>query len=130
VTKLGANRIGHGIRSIEDQEIVELLAEREIVLEVCPTSNLHSGVVVDLDEHPIAKLYAADVHTTINTDDPLISNISLTTELLDTMFNMRFTLDDVKQQILYAAKGAFLPEDERKALVKRFEDWFAPKDDA
>ena len=127
--ELGADRIGHGIRAMEDETCIKLLTERNTVLEVCPTSNLHSGIVPDLGQHPLIKLYQAGVKTTINTDDPLISNISLTTEQLDVMFEMKFTLDDIKRTTLYAAEGAFLPQDEREALVKKFERWFAKKQD-
>jgi adenosine deaminase len=125
VEVLQADRIGHGIRAIEDQTLVTLLAQRGIVLEVCPTSNLHSGVAVDLNQHPLIDLYRAGVHTTINTDDPLISNITLTTELLDVMFNMKFTLEDIQQNILHSVQGAFLPDAERDALQKRFQMWFS-----
>jgi len=128
IIELEADRIGHGIRATEDETCVQLLAERGTVLEVCPTSNLHSGVVPDLGQHPLIKLYQAGVRTTINTDDPLISNISLTTELLDVMFEMKFTLDDIKRNTLHAAAGAFLPDDERAALVKKFEGWFATEE--
>lgn len=128
VLELEADRIGHGIRAAEDSTTVKLLVERGTVLEVCPTSNLHSGVVGDLAHHPLIALYRAGVRTTINTDDPLISNITLTTEMLDVMFEMKFTLDDIKRHTFHAAAGAFLPDDERGALVKKFEDWFAAQE--
>lgn len=120
LTYLKADRIGHGIRAAEDPRVLELLVERGTVLEVCPTSNLHSGVVPVLEAHPLVTLYRAGVKTTVNTDDPLISNITLTTELLDSMFVMRFTLDEIKAQILNAAEGAFLPPDERRQLAEHF----------
>jgi adenosine deaminase len=129
VADLGADRIGHGIRSGESEECVKLLKEHGTVLEVCPTSNLHSGVAADLNQHPLVELYRAGVKTTINTDDPLISNVTLTTEILDVMFNMKFDMNDIQQNILHAAQGAFLPDDERKALVARFEGWFAEDND-
>lgn len=125
VETLGAQRIGHGIRAVEDHQVVALLAAQGTTLEVCPTSNLHSGVIKEPQHHPLIDLFHAGVRTTINTDDPLISNISLTTELLDAMFTMKFSLEQVKQQTLYAAEGAFLPDDERDALVADFKRWFA-----
>ena len=122
---LGAERIGHGIRANEDETLIKTLVDRQIVLEVCPTSNLHSGVVNDLDQHPLIDLYRAGIRTTINTDDPLISNVTLTTELLDTMFAMKFTLEQIKHQTLNAVDGAFLPNGERVALRSQFADWYA-----
>ncbi len=130
IVELSADRIGHGIRATEDSQCLKLLVERGTVLEVCPTSNLHSGVVTELTKHQLINLYRAGVRTTVNTDDPLISNITLTTELLDVMLDMKFTLDDIKRNILNAAAGAFLPQDERNALVKQFEGWFAKEQDS
>lgn len=124
VKYLHVSRIGHGIRSIEDPDLLTLLKDKGIVLETCPTSNLHSGVVPDLEKHPVITLFKQGVKTTINTDDPLISNITLTTELLDVMFTMKFSLDDIKQQTLYAIEGAFLPQSTRDSLIKQFKNWF------
>lgn len=125
VEHLQADRIGHGIRALEDPDILALLQERGTVLEVCPTSNLHSGVVPELRAHPLRALFDAGVKTTINTDDPLISNITLTTEMLDVMLELKFTLNELKQHVLVAAESAFLPESRRRDLVTRFEKWFA-----
>ena len=125
IDELGAHRIGHGIRAIEDNDLVKRLAEQGTVFEVCPTSNIHSGVVTELHQHPLIDLYNAGVRTTINTDDPLISNVTLTTELLDAMFTMKFTLEQIQQQTLHAVDAAFLPADERAALRERFEVWYA-----
>lgn len=128
IDQLDADRIGHGIRALEDAEVIARLVQRETTLEVCPTSNLHSGVVKDLTQHPLLPMFRAGVRTTVNTDDPLISNVTLTTEMLDVMFNMKFTLADIRQQIIHAAQSAFIPADERAALVARFEALFAEID--
>ena len=67
---LGAERIGHGIRSIEDPELVAHLAERRIPLEVCPTSNVRTGVCRNYSDHPLPSLHHAGVPLSLNTDDP------------------------------------------------------------
>jgi aminodeoxyfutalosine deaminase len=77
---LGANRIRHGIRAIEDAGLVRELAGRGVVLDVCPISNLRTGVVRTLAEHPLPKLLAAGVLCTINTDDPAMFGSDLGTE--------------------------------------------------
>lgn len=76
----GAKRIGHGVRSIEDPELVRRLIDEGIVLEVCPTSNLCVGGVATLADHPIQRLIDAGVQVTLNSDDPPMFNTTLTDE--------------------------------------------------
>jgi len=80
IEALGADRIRHGIAAAEDEELMRELAERRIVLDVCPTSNLLTGVVRTLDEHPLSRLLAAGVACSISTDDPAFFNTDLTRE--------------------------------------------------
>jgi aminodeoxyfutalosine deaminase len=74
---LGADRIRHGIRAIEDAELLAELAEREIVLDVCPTSNVRTGAVASIEEHPLPNLLEAGVRCTLNTDDPAMFGTDL-----------------------------------------------------
>jgi aminodeoxyfutalosine deaminase len=78
--EIGAERIGHGIRSIEDPVLVRHLADRAIPLEICITSNVMTGVVGGLSEHPVRRLYDAGVAITLNTDDPGIFRTTLCAE--------------------------------------------------
>ncbi len=78
--ELGAARIRHGIRAVDDPALLAQLAERGIVLDVCLTSNLRTRVVDSLAEHPLPRLVAAGVRCTINTDDPAMFNTDLATE--------------------------------------------------
>ena len=75
---LGADRLRHGIRSVEDSGLVAELADRGIVLDVCPLSNLRTGAVASLDEHPLPQLVAAGVRCSISTDDPAMFETDLT----------------------------------------------------
>ncbi len=77
---LHADRIGHGVRCLEDPELVTVLRDRQIPLEVCPTSNVCLKVVPDLDSHPLPRLLDAGLHVTINSDDPPMFNTTLTDE--------------------------------------------------
>ncbi|HVU13779.1 MAG TPA: adenosine deaminase [Phototrophicaceae bacterium] len=121
---LGADRVGHGIRTIEDPTLFDLLQTRGTVLEVCPTSNVQSGAVEGFGVHPLIRLYQLGLRTTINTDDPLICNISLSDEISNVVKGMPpLTLDDVKRNILTAANAAFLPADRRAALVAQYQAW-------
>jgi aminodeoxyfutalosine deaminase len=74
---LGADRIRHGIRAIEDAALVSELADRGIVLDVCPTSNVRTGVVASLAAHPLPRLLAAGLRCTVNTDDPAMFGTDL-----------------------------------------------------
>jgi aminodeoxyfutalosine deaminase len=78
---LGANRIRHGIRALEDPGVVRDLVDRGVVLDVCPTSNVRTGVVASLAAHPLPGLLEAGVECTINTDDPAMFGTDLGTEL-------------------------------------------------
>ncbi|MBC7872301.1 MAG: adenosine deaminase [Chitinophagaceae bacterium] len=127
VGNLGAERVGHGIRVLEDPGIVRVLMERGVVLEVCPTSTVDSGVVASFSSHPIPQLIANGLKVTINTDDPSVSAITLSDEIDRTMVHLAFTMDDVKRHTLIAAHAAFLPEKERAALVAKFEKWLYPR---
>jgi adenosine deaminase len=121
VMALMADRIGHGVRAIEDRSLCDWLIERRIALEICPTSNVHSGAVAHWSQHPLSQLYRYGVTTTINTDDPLVSDITLTDELVRAVEFMTFSVEDVKRQMLNAAQVAFLPSAEREILVAQFE---------
>ena len=77
---LGADRIDHGVRAIEDPELVAMLADRRIPLGICPTSNLALGVYPAIEDHPIDRLRRAGVLVSINTDDPVLLGASLVGE--------------------------------------------------
>ena len=117
---LGASRIGHGVRSIENSEVVQLARERGVILEVCPTSNLQTAVVRGFGMHPLPDLLALGLRVTINTDDPSISDTTLTDEYMAAIMAMGMTLEQIKDAIVVAVKGAFLPPDEREQM----EEWF------
>ena len=78
--ELGAQRIGHGIAAIQDPTLLDHLRQRNIPLEICITSNLVTGVVKRIEEHPVRKLYDAGVPIILNTDDPAMFRCSLTGE--------------------------------------------------
>ena len=70
ITLLPVSRIGHGVRAIEDPDLVEEIAERNIVLEICPNSNLRTGVYRSFSDHPLPDLKKAGCRITLNSDDP------------------------------------------------------------
>lgn len=116
---LGATRLGHGVRIVEDISVARKAFERGIIFEVCPTSNVQSGVASSYGEHPLVRMNAMGLLTTVNTDDPGISGITLTDEYVACVEQLGLSIDDLKRQILYAAQAAFLPESEQAALMDR-----------
>ncbi len=118
---LGAERIGHGVRAREDLSIVDMLKKRQITLEMCPTSNLQTGIIPKLSNHPLFAFHQIGIPVTINTDDPSISNITLTDEFEVATRGANVPFRILPEIILNAAKAAFLPEPEKVRLVQWFE---------
>jgi adenosine deaminase len=119
IEQLGAERIGHGVRVLEDETTVALARERGTAFEVCVTSNYQSGVIGSLDTHPLMKMLEAGLNVTINTDDPSISRITLSHEYYTACEDLRMTQPTLRERILAAAKACFLPEDEKEELATK-----------
>ena len=117
---LNADRIGHGVRVMEDENVVALARERGATFEVCITSNYQSGVVSALSAHPLTRMLQSGLDATINTDDPSVSRITLSDEFKLAAEDLDLSIEILKERILAAAKAAFLPDDERDVLVSQF----------
>jgi adenosine deaminase len=115
---LGAERIGHGIRALEDPAVVDLLLERGIPLEVCPTSNVHTSTVPDLGSHPLPRLLARGLAVTLNTDDPSISGIDLAHEYRVAREELGLGEADLRRMQENALAAAFLTAEERERLIR------------
>ncbi len=116
VEGLGAERIGHGVRAVEDPAVLDLLGERGIPLEVCPTSNVQTSTVASYAAHPLPHLLARGLRATLNTDDPSISAIDLPHEYA--VARREIGLGDEALAALQenALAAAFLDDAERAAL--------------
>ena len=112
-------RIGHGVRSVEDPALVEHLARRQIHLEVCPTSNLQTKVFRQMCDHSIGRLYAAGVPLSINTDGRTISDVDLTREYGKLVEVFGWTAAEFLRCNLYALEAAFLSEAEKRPLREK-----------
>lgn len=117
--EFGAKRIGHGFKSIEDEALVKELAEKKIVLEICPKSNLDTGNVLKMADHPIKKLVDAGVKVCINTDNRTVSETSLSNEerLLHEAFG--WGEKDFLEFNLNAIEASFLSEEEKCELKEK-----------
>jgi adenosine deaminase len=118
ILHLGAERIGHGVRVMEDESVVALAKERGTVFEVCVTSNYQSGVVRSLPAHPLPKMMEAGLQVTLNTDDPSVSRITLSHEYQHVCEQLKVPISTLKQGVLLAARASFLPADEKKQFVE------------
>jgi len=112
-----ADRIGHGVRVVEDPAIMALARERGAAFEVCVTSNYQTGVTPLSTVHPLMKMLQEGINVTICSDDPSISQISLTDEYHRVCEDMDLSQSKLKERILAAAWAAFLPEQERQKLI-------------
>lgn len=117
---LKAQRIGHGVRCLEDAALVAELRERQIPLEVCPTSNVCLGVAASIADHPLPRLLEAGLYVTINSDDPPMFNTTLTDEYLKIAEAFDFRRDTIELLVLNAVRASLLPELTRTEMEARF----------
>lgn len=124
----GAERLGHGVRIVDDIEVAPdgsarlgrlaaMVRDRRVPLELCPTSNVHSGAAPSLAGHPIGTLADLRFRVTVNTDNRLMSAITLSRELANLVDAFGFGWDRLEWLTINAMKSAFLPFDQRLALV-------------
>jgi adenosine deaminase len=127
---VGAERIGHGARIVEDTvvsggEIIDMgpvasvIHDREVPLEICPTSNLHTGMYPDIGAHPVGMLYRAGFAVTLNTDNRLMSGISLSDEFALVADHHGFGLRDFEAVTARAAAAAFCDDETRVRTLDR-----------
>lgn len=125
IDDLGAVRIGHGVRCLEDKALVDVLCERQIPLEVCPSSNVCLGVVPNLESHPLPLLIAEGLYVTLNSDDPPMFNTTLTDEWIKCSDAFAWDLPTVRTLSVNAAMAALLPDEQKGRLVQRIDNAFA-----
>jgi adenosine deaminase len=120
---LGADRIDHGVRAIEDPDLVALLADRRIPLGICPTSNLALGVYGSIDAHPIDRLRRAGVVVSINTDDPALLGASLEGEYALCARAYGWSEDDLRALARNSIEASFADADLKATLIGELARW-------
>jgi adenosine deaminase len=124
----GAERLGHGVRLVDDISVspdgeismgrlAQYVRDVRVPLEMCPTSNVHTGAVASIEEHPIDLLRRLRFRVTVNTDNRLMSGVSLSDEFLSLMRVFGFGLDEMQWLSTNAMKSSFLAFDERLRLI-------------
>jgi len=124
VELLRCERVGHGIRSVDDPALVEHLRQRGVVLDISPTSNIRTGAVAQIERHPLRQLFDAGVHVTLNTDDPTFFDTTLIGEYRIAAHILGFDIDDLVTLVLNGVRATFLPPDERARMLAEFEAEF------
>src|SRR5262245_13176342 len=123
VEALHAERLGHGVSVAEDPSVVALVRERDVTLEMCPTSNRRTRAVPSLEEHPARRLLDQDVSVTINTDNPGLFAVDLTNELEVCVAKLGFSDDDLRQVTANAIDASFVDDEEKAAVRRRHFGW-------
>ncbi|MCL2785504.1 MAG: adenosine deaminase [Propionibacteriaceae bacterium] len=123
----GAHRIGHGVRLVDDIDfsgstptlgrLASYVGSLRIPLEICPTSNLQTGVAPDMNSHPFDALYRAGIRVTVSCDNRLMSQTTLTSEFSKLAIAFGYEMGDIRRFTINAAKSAFLPWEEKRALI-------------
>jgi len=114
--RCGADRIGHGTRLREDPSLEAYVIDHRITLEVCPTSNVQTRVVPTFAEHPLARYVVMGAVVTINTDNRLMSGVSLTDEYVRCAQHLQFDIDTLAMLAITSFDSSFLPHMERETL--------------
>jgi len=115
----GAHRIGHGCRLREDGDLLHYLNDHRVPLECCPSSNVQTGAVKDLASHPLKLYFDLGLRVTVNTDNRLITDTSVSKELFLVHSQMGVPFADIKSMILAGFKSSFQPFHEKQAALRR-----------
>jgi adenosine deaminase len=129
IERLGVQRIGHGVRAVEDARVVQQIVRAGVALDVCPTSNALTGTAPAFDgppneQHPIRRLLAAGAPITVSSDDPIVFETTVTSELALLQLALGLGPRELRALTLNAVRHSFLPADRRATLARSIEaDW-------
>jgi adenosine deaminase len=129
IDTLRVDRIGHGTRAKEDPALVAYLAESRIPLEVCPTSNVCSGVVSTFKTHPVGKYMQAGLNITINTDDPVMFDTNLAQEFRLLAGEFELDREDIRSLIFQAIEASWMPSERKRIIRAEYQSDPAWRDD-
>lgn len=126
---LGAHRIGHGVRSVEDPRLVEKIVERDVVLEICPSSNVGLGVFPTPQDVPLRRLFDAGAAIALGADDPLLFGTRLTHQYELARDAHGFSDAELAELARQSIRGSAAPQDHQKRLLEGVDDWLATPPD-
>ena len=120
IRHLHVDRIGHGTRAYEDPELLDYLAKHEIPIELCPVSNVRTGVVSAIAEHPIRDYFKRGLIVSVNTDDPKMFGTALAEEYELLEKECGFTRQEICRLILLGVESSWLSKERKKSLATSF----------
>jgi aminodeoxyfutalosine deaminase len=123
--RLHADRLGHGVRCVEDPALVAYLHQHQVPLELCPTSNIRLGVYPDYAAHPLRQLWDQGLLVTVNSDDPPLFGTDLNQEYALLIDHFGFSADELEQVSLNGLRASFLPEADKARLEGELRTEFA-----
>jgi len=119
IEKLGANRIGHGVKAIEDPKLMDYLAKHQIGIESCPTSNIHTSTIASYETHPIKQFLDHGLLVSLNTDDPGVSDIEIAYEYNDAARAIGLSALQLQTLQENGLKQAYLSAQEKQQLIDK-----------
>jgi adenosine deaminase len=122
IQDLRVDRVGHGVRAKEDEALLDLLADSRTPLEMCPISNLRTGIVATIDEHPIRDFFERGILVTVNTDDPEMFGNSLAQEYRLLEQESGFSRSQIRELIVNGIEATWLPHDRKQVMKQNFEN--------
>ena len=120
---IGAERIGHGLAAEFDPELMQILAERQIPIEINVTSNIRTGCCASFDEHPLRRYFDSGLMVTLNSDDPPMFGSNLLEEYILANTHYGFTLDQLRELSANAVEASFLPPTRKLAILAQIEQY-------
>ena len=120
IRSLKVDRIGHGTRAIEDPVLVDHLAENQIPIELCPISNVCTGIIKSIEQHPVKEYLERGLLVCVNTDDPKMFHNTLADEFAQVQTKLGISRDDVRRLILNGIAAAWLSDDRKQELTDLF----------
>jgi aminodeoxyfutalosine deaminase len=118
---IGAERIGHGLAAAQDPELLEVMAEKQVPVEVCLSSNLRTGACPRLEEHPVRKLFDHGLMVTLNTDDPAMFQTSLTREYEIAQQEFGFSEEHLRELARNSFEASFLPVEKKLRFLQQID---------
>ena len=118
---IGAERIGHGLSAQYDAELIEVLAQRQVPLEICVSSNLRTGCCLLLEEHPVRRYFDSGLMITLNSDDPAMFESDLENEYRIAYLEFGFSAEHLRELAANSIEASFLPAERKVALLRRID---------